>query len=372
MIMIDVFYRFFILGWLAFGGPAAHIGFFQQQFVQRRQWLDQNTFNELLAVSQVLPGPGSSQLGMAIGYQRAGLAGFVAAFVGFTLPNALILSAIYFGYHWLAQATLLVTGFKLLAVAVVADALVKMAKTSLTSYLERAIVIASLVLGLLATMMATQYFIIGLAGVLGAFGLANTTRSGSSSGNVMAWPLLIFALLFAASLIWSDTIAGGFYQVGASVFGGGHVMLAMLQSTSVIDSLSNEQFGAGYGLIQALPGPMFSVSMLFGSELGGWAYGWVALAAIFLPGALLMLAWLPARQRLQQYPRLQGAVRGINAGVIGLLASVFYQSLWLPIAEDVLAVSSTVILFVLIAWWQRPIWQLLPLALVLGGIVSYL
>ncbi|WP_119395215.1 chromate efflux transporter [Salinibius halmophilus] len=368
--MFEVFWRFFLLGWVAFGGPAAHIGYFQRQFVEQRKWLDQATFNELLAVSQALPGPGSSQLGMAIGYQKAGIAGFFAAFVGFTLPVALILSLVYFGFNALDQLTIVIQGLKLLAVAVVADAIVKMAKPQLNQRIPRTLLIAALLLTLVMSGFYPQYLVIALGAIAGAIWLA-PAKSQKQSGRLMMWPIVLAFALLAASFIWPEALFSGFYQVGALVFGGGHVMLPMLQYTPVMSSLTNEQFIAGYGVIQALPGPMFGIAMLYASQIGGWAAGWLALLAIFLPGALLMLAWMPARLKLQQWRRAQGAIAGINAAVVGLLAAVFYQSLWLPIAADVWQVAAAVILFSAIAWWQRPIWQVVPLSLLLASGLAF-
>lgn len=368
--MLDVFWRFFLLGWVAFGGPAAHIGYFQRQFVEQRKWLDQQTFNELLAVSQALPGPGSSQLGMAIGYQRAGTAGFIAAFVGFTLPVAIILSLIYFGFAALDQLGFVIQGLKLLAVAVVADAIVKMAKPQLAQSVSRNIVLAALLVTLLLNGFYPQYLVILIGAMAGAIWLRPEQVS-LSTGKLMWWPLVLAIVLMAISLLWPEQLFSGFYQVGALVFGGGHVMLPMLQYTPVMSTLTPEQFIAGYGIIQAMPGPMFGIAMLYGSQIGGWASGWLALLAIFLPGALLMLAWMPARQKLKQWRWAQAAIAGINAAVVGLLAGVFYRSLWLPIASDAWQVGAAVVLFAAIAWWQRPIWQVVPLALLIGGALHF-
>lgn len=369
--MIEVFWRFFQLGWIAFGGPAAHIGYFQRQFVEQRQWLDQQTFNELLAVSQALPGPGSSQLGMAIGYQRAGIGGFFAAFIGFTLPVALILSAIYFGFATFTELPFLLIGLKLLAVAVVGDAVVKMAKPQLAQAASRNIFLAALLISLLTTGFYPQYFMIVLGIIAGAIWL-KPNAAVKQTGRLMVWPLALAATLLLISTVWPASLFGGFYQVGAMVFGGGHVMLPMLQHTPIMQALTYDEFIAGYGVIQAMPGPMFGIAMLYGSQVSGWLGGWVALFAIFLPGALLMLAWMPARKKLAQFPIALAAIGGINAAVVGLLAAVFYQSLWLPIANDLWQVAAAVVLFFALVWWRRPIWQLVPMAILAGALVDAL
>ena len=344
----EVFGAFLKLGLTAFGGPVAHLGYMRDEFVQRRGWLDDARFAQLLAICQFLPGPASSQLGFAIGLLRGGWRGALCAFVGFTLPSALLM----FGFALLAP-TLgsglgagVLHGLKLVAVAVVAHALVGMVR-SLAPDLPRALIaVAAAALLLWAGGAWMQLATIALGAALGAWWCrqmrppagAPLVAPGGARLGVACLALFLAGLLATLLLPASGTpgvapLASAFYQAGALVFGGGHVVLPLLQHT-VVDSgwVGRDTFLAGYGAAQAVPGPMFSLAAFLGAEVPlGWpaALGaTVALLAIFLPGFLLLLAVLPSWARLSRHRLAGGTVAGVNAAVLGLLAAAFYDPVW--------------------------------------------
>jgi len=346
----DVFRAFLRLGLTAFGGPVAHLGYLREEFVQRRRWLDDAHFVQLLAICQFLPGPASSQLGFAIGLYRGGWRGALAAFVAFTLPSAMLM----LGFAALAphlgagMGAALVQGLKLVAVAVVAHALVGMVR-QLAPDLPRALVAVGAAALMLATRVAwMQLVVIALGAVLGAWLCRHVAMPAPAGRRVRhglraaAVAFAVFAVALGLALWWpsagtsSPTLAGlaaAFYEAGALVFGGGHVVLPLLQH-SVVDSgwVDPDAFLAGYGAAQALPGPMFSVAAFLGAEvptgLPAVVGALVALLAVFLPGFLLLVAALPAWARLARHRLAASAVAGSNAAVVGLLAAAFYDPVW--------------------------------------------
>lgn len=347
--VLEVFTAFLKLGLTSFGGPIAHLGYLRHEFVERRAWLDDDRFAQLLAVCQFLPGPASSQMGFSIGLFRAGWAGAVAAFVAFTLPSALLLFAFAAWAPRLGTGigSWAVHGLKLVAVVVVAHGLVSMARR-LTPDLPRALIAcaAAMLIGLTSNAWLQ---IVGIAaGAL--LGLRYCRDAGVSAaatfpvrygrrGAVAA--LIIFLLLLAAALTLppsaSPTIAGvsaAFYKAGSLVFGGGHVVLPLLQQT-VAESgwVTQDTFLTGYGAAQAVPGPMFSLAAFLGAAIplgqAAWPGALAALVAVFLPGFLLVSAVLPAWARLSQLPWAGRMMGGVNAAVVGLLAAAFYDPVWL-------------------------------------------
>ncbi|HPQ95612.1 MAG: chromate efflux transporter [Thiothrix sp.] len=334
--VFDVFRRFLWLGCLSFGGPAAHIGYFRQTFVQQLQWLDERSYANLVALSQFLPGPGSSQVGFALGLRRAGLAGGLAAFAGFTLPSfvlMLILASV--GASALNTGmTGVIAGLKLLAVVVVADAVVSMYRSFCRD---------GLTLGIMLLTAMTLWLLPGLwtqLGVLLAAALAGMSVRGRAPDAVRTaavpmpvrdwrWPLGLFLLLFALTLVpgpdWSRLFAA-FFQAGSLVFGGGHVVLPLLEQL-LGDQLSTDRFLTGYAAAQAVPGPMFTLATFLGAELApdhAFVGALVATLGIFLPGFLLVLALQGRWERLAARPQVAGAVAGINAAVVGLLLAALY------------------------------------------------
>ncbi|MBL0626744.1 chromate efflux transporter [Aeromonas jandaei] len=340
--MGEVFWRFLWLGCVSFGGPAAHIGYFQRTFVQRLGWLEQSEFARLLALCQLLPGPASSQLGFAIGRHRAGLGGALAAFVGFTLPSFILLLAAALGVAlvgsnlWLASA---LHGLKLLALIVVADAVLAMSRQFCSNRLAQGIMVATAAALWWQPGLLTQLGMLALAALLsarfqsgeGAQGAAESQAATTSQPN---WLLLLLfaALFFGLPLLGGPLgqLVADFYRAGALVFGGGHVVLPLL-AESVGHTLSEQQFLTGYSLAQLVPGPMFTLATYLGAQLLPGTPQLGALAAtlaLFAPGFLLLWAVGPCWQQWLARPRLAGAVAGINAAVVGLLLAALYQPVW--------------------------------------------
>ena len=332
----EVFWRFLILGCFSFGGPAAHMGYFRQAFVEKLKWLDDESYGKLIALSQFLPGPGSSQVGFAVGLQRAGLAGGIAAFVGFTLPSFLL---IYFAATLSANSESfwingLIHGLKLLAVVVVADATLGMAKNFCTNKTGYAIAVFTAVALLLFPSLIVQLAVLAIAGAVGMGFLKPETIGANSNEKkgIRLLPLALFALLlFGLPFIAHDYIWLGlfsdFFQSGSLVFGGGHVVLPLLQQT-LGESVDTDRFLLGYAFAQAVPGPMFTMATFLGAEVmpnQSLLGALTATLAIFLPGFLLVLALHNAWQNLASKPKITGAAAGINAAVVGLLLSALYN-----------------------------------------------
>ncbi|HWM60989.1 MAG TPA: chromate efflux transporter [Rhizomicrobium sp.] len=380
----EIFGIFLRLGLTSFGGPIAHLGYFRDEFVVRRQWVDEHAYAGLVGLCQFLPGPASSQVGFALGLSRRGLAGGLAAWLGFTLPSAVLLfafatlSAAFTG----AAADAAIHGLKIVAVAVVAQALWGMAR-SLTPDLQRIAIAAAaaLTVSLLAGSFG-QIAAIALgaaAGLILCRGIA-LPRRGSLSFTISrpvamaalgAFFLILLAGPLLALLLRSHTLAvfNAFYRSGALVFGGGHVVLPLLSDALVRPGLiSPASFLAGYGAAQAVPGPLFTVSAYLGTMLNGPPNGAlgaaIALVAIFLPGMLIMTGTLPFWEGLRSRPGLQAAMRGINASVVGILATALYTPLWTSAIDGVRDMALAVAGFVLLTLAKLPPW------LVVAGTVA--
>ncbi|MXS19748.1 chromate efflux transporter [Pseudomonas oryzihabitans] len=377
----QVFLIFLRLGCTSFGGPIAHLGYFRQAFVARRQWLDEPAYAELVALCQLLPGPTSSQVGMALGLGRTGGWGLLAAWLGFTLPSALLLILFALGlahYPGLADSAA-VHGLKVFAVAVVAQAVWSMGRSLCSDTPRRllALVVAGLALWLPGS--AGQLLGLGLAALIGHLALAPTVmppalrvQSGLSRRlGVVALLLLLLPLLLLPA--WSN-LAEGVYRAGALVFGGGHVVLPLLQAVVVPSGLvSDGQVMAGYGLAQAVPGPLFTFAAYLGalvpSALPAWLNGLLWTLLIFLPGALVLLAALPFWQTLRQNPGWQRALTGLNAGVVGLLLAALYDPVWTGAIRGLLDVALAALALALLL---RTHWSPVLIALLVALFVSLL
>ena len=335
--MLQIFLRFFTLGLMSFGGPAAHIGYFRHTFVNELGWLDDKRYASLVALSQFIPGPGSSQVGFAIGYHRGGLAGALAAFIGFTLPSFVLMyllavtTAAWLANHYVQG---MIYGLKLMAVVVVADAVLAMFTQFCQRQSARLLMLVSAAAMLMAPFMWTQMALLLVAATVGIY-----TLSAMQDDVTPLAPIrlnYVYLLLFLVLLIGSfftvqlgpeTSIFGEFYRVGSLVFGGGHVVLPLLE-TAVGDTLSGDRFLTGYAFAQAVPGPMFTFASFLGAEmlldspLKGAA---IATAAIFLPGFLLMPVALKSWHAIAARPKIAGAIAGVNACVVGLLAAALYQ-----------------------------------------------
>jgi chromate transporter len=345
---MEVLMAFLKLGLTSFGGPVAHLGYFRTEFVERRRWLDDRSFSDLVALCQFLPGPASSQVGMGLGLARAGWLGAIAAWCGFTLPSAIALIAFAYGIaHWGALAgSGAVHGLKVAAVAVVAQAVWGMAQKLCPDRARAAFAIAAALLVLALPTALSQVIAIVLAGLFGwrllklphQQAVAHQGFGVSRTAGVVAL-VLFFALLVALPFVAVATqsvawqVVEGFYRAGALVFGGGHVVLPLLQATVVpAGVVGNEQFLAGYGAAQAVPGPLFTFAAYLGAVMhgpfAGWTGGLALLVVIFVPAALLLIGALPFWDALRQRDAVQSAMAGVNAAVVGILLAALYDPVW--------------------------------------------
>ena len=380
-------------GWLgltSFGGPVAHIGYFREAYVVRKRWLDEETFAGLVALCQFLPGPASSQLGIAIGIRRAGLLGGFAAWLAFTLPSAAALILFAYGVQSLGDQTDAgwLQGLKVVAVAVVALALWGMART-LAPDRPRVTIAALAAIALLAAPgIAAQLAVIAGGGLLGLALLrtddSSLTQADARRGTpwlavvaLLAFFALLIALPVAARVVDSGAlaVADSFYRAGSLVFGGGHVVLPLLEAEVVPPGwATKDEFIAGYGAAQAVPGPLFTFAGYLGAAMEvvapRWLGGLLALGAIFLPSFFLVVGVLPFWERLRGVARVRQALMGVNAAVVGLLLAALYDPVWtsaIRAAEDfALAVAA----FTLLAFWRVPPWAVVALAAGAGALLA--
>jgi chromate transporter len=370
----------------SFGGPIAHLGYFHEEYVTRRKWLDEQSYADLVALCQFLPGPASSQVSIAIGIARARLLGGVAAWLGFTMPSALALIAFAFGVGAFASAADAgwLHGLKVVAVAVVAQAVWGMAR-SLCPDRERAtIAVLASIVTLAWPTAAGQLSSIAIAGIVGLIIFPGTVSSSLSHMRfpvgkkigIAAW-VIFFTLLLGLPVlrqIWPShalEVSDSFFRVGSLVFGGGHVVLPLLQTEVVGPGwITNEQFVAGYGATQAVPGPLFTFSAYLGAVMGpqpnGWAGAMLALVAIFLPSFLLVIGALPFWDVLRAAPVFQSALKGINAAVVGLLLSALYNPVWTSAIHSPADFGLGLIAFGLLMFWKCSPWLVVVLT-ALGG-----
>jgi len=343
-----VFWIFLRLGLTSFGGPTAHLGYFHHEFVLRRRWLSDTAYADLVALCQVLPGPASSQVGMALGLQRAGHAGLLAAWAGFTLPSALALAAFALGLqrHGAALPPGVLQGLKVVAVAVVAQAVWQLARRLCPDAPRRLLMAACAALALLVPGPWGQAGVLLLAAAVGRAllrpvggPLPMAPDAPMPGGAAWFWLGSFVALLLglpALAALWPAPalqVADAFYRAGALVFGGGHVVLPLLQAEVVASGwIDRDTFLAGYGAAQAVPGPLFTFAAFLGAVMrhgpSGWAGAALALLAVFLPGALLLRGALPLWQRLRTRAGWQGVLAGVNAGVVGLLLAALCHPVW--------------------------------------------
>jgi chromate transporter len=347
MSALEVFLAFLRLGLSSFGGPIAHVGYFHREFVHRRGWVDEMHYAQLIALSQFLPGPASSQIGFSLGLIRAGWLGGLAAFIGFTLPSALLMYAFA---HLMPRLSdphgyALLHGFKLVAVAVVGHGVVTMAARLTPDIRRRCIALASAIVVIFSGSAAVQLAVVAVAALLGMWlcrnaAIASATnfavRYGVKTGAAL---VVVFATVLGLALLPDDGLpqlvaaAKAFYRSGALVFGGAHVVLPLLEEAVVEPGwIGRDEFLAGYGAAQGVPGPMFSVAAFLGARLDAVptsaSGSLVSVLAIFLPGLLLVAGVLPMWRMIASRERAASALAGINAGVVGLLAAALYDPVW--------------------------------------------
>ncbi|ELN6892690.1 chromate efflux transporter [Vibrio cholerae] len=374
--MLTIFKTFFALGWVSFGGPAAHIGYFRHTFVEKLGWLSEQEYAQFVALSQFLPGPGSSQVGFAIGYHRGGLAGAWAAFLGFTLPSVLIMLLLAGLSSHLLDTPLfdqVIHGLKLLAIIVVADACLTMYRNFCQQRLTAGLCVLTAVAITLAPGLITQFAVLLIAAFVGQARLAPQQSFSTTSFSPSWLSLLLFAsLLLGLPLLAASSplveLFGHFFQAGSLVFGGGHVVLPLLQN-ALGDSLSTDQFLTGYAAAQAVPGPMFTLATYLGYVLTPEmpvVGALIATLAVFLPGFLLLLGVLKNWSALAQRPKVAGAMQGVNACVVGLLLAALYQPVWSSTVHAPLDWAALLVGFFLFKVLRLPLIGMVGSALLFG------
>jgi chromate transporter len=385
---VTVFLAFLRLGLTSFGGPVAHLGYFRGEFVERRQWLDEAAYTDIIALCQFLPGPASSQVGISIGILRIGLPGAFAAWLGFTTPSALAMIAFGYGLTLLGnvgQAPWL-HGLKIVAVAVVAQAVWSMARNLCPDRVRASMAVGAALLVLALPDAVGQIGAIVLGGLIGwRFLPPATTAPGATIAIRIARPLAIAALILFAVLLGglpilaaandSHVIAlfDSFYRSGALVFGGGHVVLPLLQKAVVLPGwIGNDSFLAGYGAAQAMPGPLFTFSAFLGTVMqpgpNGWLGGLICLLAIYLPSFLLLIGVLPFWDALRRRASVQSALKGVNAAVVGLLLAALYTPVWTSAILTPTDFGLGIAAFLLLAFWRVAPW----IVVVLGALAAQL
>lgn len=383
-----VFWIFLRLGLTSFGGPVAHLGFFREEFVTRRQWLSDRSYADLVALCQFLPGPASSQVGIALGFSRAGYSGALAAWAGFTLPSAMVLILFAIGISSVGTSFSAgaLQGLKIVAVAVVAQAVWGMARSLCTDAKRVTIMMLATCAVLLMPTVWTQVGVILVAGFAGLALFKPTQLSSHEplpiqiSKRAGAFWLALFFVVLIALPIASDAlpnqtlaIVDAFYRSGSLVFGGGHVVLPLLQTEVVPTGWVDEQvFLAGYGATQAMPGPLFTFAAFLGASMtsapSGWTGGMIALIAIFIPSFMLVVGALPFWEQLRQNLRTQAALMGINASVVGLLLAALYQPVWTSAILSAQDFVLALVAFIALMFWKLPPW----LVVIAGGVAGWL
>lgn len=387
--VVEVFGVALRLGLTSFGGPVAHLGYFRAEYVTRRKWIDEARYADLVALCQFLPGPASSQVGIAIGINRAGLLGGLAAWCGFTLPSAVALVAFAYGMRGISvdQAGWL-HGLKVVAVAVVAQAVWGMATNLAADRARASVMILSAIAVLTSRTPAVQVLVIIAAGLIGwvlfgSPGSSSTTRIPAPvSRTVGICALALFAVLLVAlpvsrGMVPSQPLAvfDSFFRAGSLVFGGGHVVLPLLQAEVVPPAwVSNEEFLAGYGAAQAVPGPLFTFAAYLGAVMhqrpNGWTGAGLALGAVFLPSFLLVVGVLPFWEMLRHRANFQAGLRGINSAVVGLLLAALYDPVWTSAITGPSDFVLALIAFGLLMFWRMPPWGVVLIAALGGALIA--
>lgn len=386
----SIFLIFLRLGLTSFGGPVAHLGYFRNEFVTRRRWLSERNYADLVALCQFLPGPASSQVGIALGLSQSGYAGALAAWTAFTLPSAVALIVFALGISSLGNgiATGALHGLKVVAVAVVAQAVWGMARNLCTDTPRVTIMAIAACLVLIVPSAWGQAGVIAIAGMAGLLLFKPEQAAAHDPLPIKVGPLagitlltLFFALLVglpALKQMFPNQILAmvdAFYRSGSLVFGGGHVVLPLLQAEVVPTGwVSNEVFLAGYGAAQAVPGPLFTFAAFLGASMNttpsGWIGGLICLLAIFLPSFLLVVGALPFWEQLRRNMRMQAALAGVNSAVVGLLLAALYQPVWTSAIHRPQDFGLALMALVALMFWKFPPWLVVVGSGTLGWLLS--
>jgi chromate transporter len=386
---LEIFLVFLRLGLTSFGGPIAHLGYFRQEFVERRKWLTEQAFADLVALCNFLPGPTSSQVSYSIGMTRGGIPGAICAWGAFTLPSAIIMLLAAYGVHWVSgeQGASWLHGLKVVAVAVVAQAVWSMATKLCTDRIRISFAFIAAVIVLLTNTSWIQVLTIAI-GALAGWKLIRADAPPEKSENftrlpnrlqsitalaIFAFCLLIVPLLAAGKRDGWLALFDSFYRTGSLVFGGGHVVLPLLQAEVVPKGWEDDNtFLAGYGIAQALPGPLFSFAAYLGAAKNGSPTGWPAgfwcVFAVLLPPMLLVTGLLPLWNRLRASTAARSLLAGANATVVGILLAALYQPIWTSAIDSAKSLALALILFAGLQIWKVAPWILVVVGAVLGGI----
>ncbi|PLT29742.1 chromate transporter [Peribacillus deserti] len=373
------------LGLTSFGGPIAHLGYFHNEYVRKRKWMDEKSYADLVALCQFLPGPASSQVGIGIGVMRGGILGGIVSFIGFTLPSvvamityAIILQGLDVGdVGW-------IHGLKIVAVAVVAHAVLGMANNLTPDLKRKAIALFALIGTLMWQTPFTQVGVIIISALVGFLIYRHHTDNNDpkiqfpvSNGFAVTCLVLFFGLLILLPILREVTslnwiaMFDSFYRSGSLVFGGGHVVLPLLQGEFVPTGwLNKDEFLAGYGAAQAVPGPLFTFAAYLGAVINGWKGGVLATFAIFLPAFLLILGSLPFWDSLRRNPKIKGALMGVNAAVVGILIAAFYQPIWTSSILAPIDFAFAAILFSMLVYWKLPPWVIVVTGAIGGSLMA--
>jgi len=382
---LSLFLQFFILGCTSFGGPAAHLGYFRKTFVEDKKWLTDEHYAQLVALSQFLPGPGSSQVGFAIGLHRLGLLGGILAFIAFTLPSFLLMLAFATGLSSITGTDIsqnLIHSFKLLAVIVVLDATISMGKNFCSEKRTQVIAVLTACFILLSPVPFSQIMCIAIAAIVGGFMFKSSPQEDSKSAPLQLTPWqkfaqpLLFLTVFILCLLGLTPLGQIFndsFIAGSLVFGGGHVVLPLLQEYFV-DSVGQQNFISGYAAAQAIPGPMFTFATFLGalSHESALIGATLATAGIFLPGFLLVLMFHKHWQALASKPSISAIVKGINAAVIGLLAATLYDPIFTSSVAGNIDLVLIIIGFTLLRVFNLSVLKLIFLFIIQALLITFI
>ncbi|GEN89093.1 chromate transporter [Oceanobacillus sojae] len=386
-LLLEILFISARLGLTSFGGPIAHLGYFHEEYVRKRKWMDERSYSDLVALCQFLPGPASSQVGIGIGVMRGGVPGGILAFIGFTLPSvlALIILALFLqgssmeGAGW-------IQGLKIVAVAIVAHAILGMAPKLTPDLKRKSIALFALIITLLWQTAFIQVGVILLAGLIGYIVYKNHADNEKADFIFPISPKLgviclslFFGLLVFLPILREMTALNwiamfdSFYRSGSLVFGGGHVVLPLLEREFVPTGWMDEaSFLAGYGATQAVPGPLFTFAAYIGAVISGWKGGLVATVAIFLPAFLLILGALPFWNQIRSNQKMKGALMGVNAAVVGILISAFYHPIWTSAILEPIDFAFAAILFSMLVYFKLPPWIIVVTGALGGTFISML
>jgi len=386
----SVFAAFLRLGCTSFGGPVAHLGYFRTEFVERRKWLDEASYADIVALCQFLPGPASSQVGVSLGLRRAGLLGGLAAWAGFTLPSAVLMVLFAYGVARFGNVEHAgwLQGLKIVAVAVVAQAIWGMARTLCPDRSRASLAVAAALLALAVPAAIGQIAAIVLGGLIGwrflpAMASPPVGAAPAMPRSRIAIPALVaFAGLLLGLPVLADMsdshaleLVARFYRSGALVFGGGHVVLPLLQQAVVAPGwIDGGGFLAGYGAAQAMPGPLFTFAAYLGAAMVQSPHGWLGaglcLLAIYLPSFLLLIGILPFWEGLRRRAAVQAILRGVNAAVVGLLIAAFYTPVWTGGVRSGADFAVGLTAFLLLVFWRVPPWIVVVLGAASGTVLA--